>query len=169
MCLISLPREGNGTPLQYSCLENPRDGGAWWAAVYGVSQSQTQLTWLSSSSSSPVMWKGLEGIWRAKMLRVEIRRDGYEITCRYERAGSLTHRPPTHLRWGFQRQLLLQLIQEARPCCLVPTKWRAGLSFFSLLNPRDWGLCLFPRVIITKTSLDNVLKSRDITLPTNSV
>ena len=35
--------EGNGTPLQYSCLENPRDGGAWWAAVYGVAQSQTRL------------------------------------------------------------------------------------------------------------------------------
>ena len=36
-------REGNGTPLQYSCLENPMDGGAWWAAVYGVTKSQTQL------------------------------------------------------------------------------------------------------------------------------
>ena len=35
------PGEGNGNPLQCSCLENPRDGGAWWAAVYGVSQSQT--------------------------------------------------------------------------------------------------------------------------------
>ena len=35
--------EGNGNPLQCSCLENPRDGGAWWAAVYGVAQSQTQL------------------------------------------------------------------------------------------------------------------------------
>ena len=45
-------REGDGTPLQCSCLENPRDGGAWWAAVYGVSQSRTQLKWLSSSSSS---------------------------------------------------------------------------------------------------------------------
>ena len=33
--------EGNGNPLQYSCLENPRDGGAWWAAVYGVAQSRT--------------------------------------------------------------------------------------------------------------------------------
>ena len=43
-------REGNGSPLQYSCLENPRDRGAWWAAIYGVSQSQTQLKWLSSSS-----------------------------------------------------------------------------------------------------------------------
>ena len=43
---------GNGTPLQYSCLENPRDGGAWWAAVYGVAQSWTRLKQLSSSSSS---------------------------------------------------------------------------------------------------------------------
>ena len=41
--------EGNGTPLQYSCLENPRDGGAWWAAIYGVTQSRTRLKWLSSS------------------------------------------------------------------------------------------------------------------------
>ena len=45
--------EGNGNPLQCSCLENPRDGGAWWAAVYGVAQSRTWLKWLSSSSSKP--------------------------------------------------------------------------------------------------------------------
>ena len=44
--------EGNGNPLQCSCLENPRDGGAWWAVVYGVAQSQTWLKQLSSSSSS---------------------------------------------------------------------------------------------------------------------
>ena len=43
--------EGNGNPLQCSCLENPRDGGAWWAAVYGVTQSWTRLKWLSSMSS----------------------------------------------------------------------------------------------------------------------
>ena len=42
-------REGDGTPLQYSCLENPMDGGAWWAAVHGVSKSRTRLKWLSSS------------------------------------------------------------------------------------------------------------------------
>ena len=41
----------NGNPLQCSCLENPRDGGAWWAAVYGITQSQTRLKRLSSSSS----------------------------------------------------------------------------------------------------------------------
>ena len=43
--------EGNGNPLQCSCLENPRDGGAWWAAIYGVTQSRTRLKRLSSSSS----------------------------------------------------------------------------------------------------------------------
>ena len=43
--------EGNGNPLQYSCLENPRDREAWWAAIYGVTQSQTQLKRLSSSNS----------------------------------------------------------------------------------------------------------------------
>ena len=43
--------ERNGNPLQCSCLENPRDGGAWWAAIYGVAQSWTRLKWLSSSSS----------------------------------------------------------------------------------------------------------------------
>ena len=42
---------GNGNPLQCSCLENPRDGGAWWAAVCGVAQSRTRLKRLSSSSN----------------------------------------------------------------------------------------------------------------------
>ena len=49
---LSCIAEGNGNPLQCPCLENPRDGGAWWAAVYGVAQSWTWLKWLSSSSSS---------------------------------------------------------------------------------------------------------------------
>ena len=48
---LSFIEEGNGNPLQCSCLENPRDGGAWWAAIYGVTQSRTWLKWLSSSSS----------------------------------------------------------------------------------------------------------------------
>ena len=48
---LSCVGEGNGNPLQCSCLENPRDGGAWWAAVYGVTQCQTQLKRLSSGSS----------------------------------------------------------------------------------------------------------------------
>ena len=48
---LSCIGEGHGNPLQRSCLENPRAGGAWWAAVYGVAQSLTRLKGLSSSSS----------------------------------------------------------------------------------------------------------------------
>ena len=71
---LSCIGEGNGNPLQCSCLENPRDGGAWWAAVYGVAQSWAQLKWLSRvctwdivmskidltfpSRSSPSSWGG---------------------------------------------------------------------------------------------------------------
>ena len=47
---LSCIGEGNGNPLQCSYLENPRDGGAWWAAVCGVTQSRTRLKWLSSST-----------------------------------------------------------------------------------------------------------------------
>ena len=49
---LSCIGEGNGNPLQCSCLENPRDEGAWWTAVFGVAQSRTQLTRLTSSRSS---------------------------------------------------------------------------------------------------------------------
>lgn len=49
---LSCIGEGNGNPLQCSCLENPRNGEAWWAAIYGVTQSRTRLKRLSSSSSS---------------------------------------------------------------------------------------------------------------------
>ena len=51
---LSCIGEGNGKPLQCSCLENPRDGEAWWAVVSGVAQSRTQLKRLSSSSSSSI-------------------------------------------------------------------------------------------------------------------
>ena len=44
LLIIPKDREGNGTPLQYSCLEDPMDRGAWWAAVYGVAKSQTRLS-----------------------------------------------------------------------------------------------------------------------------
>ena len=64
---LSCIGEGNGNPLQCSCLENPRDRGAWWAAIYGVAESRTLLKWLSSSSSS--LWKT---VWRfLKKLKIE--------------------------------------------------------------------------------------------------
>ena len=53
---LSCIGEGNGNPIQCSCLENPRNRGAWWAAVSGVTQSRTQLKQLSSSSRSSVLW-----------------------------------------------------------------------------------------------------------------
>ena len=55
---LSCIGEGNGNPLQCSCLENPRDGGAQWAAIYGVAQSLTQLKRLSSSSSKQLSSSG---------------------------------------------------------------------------------------------------------------
>ena len=70
---LSCIGKGNGNPLQCSCLENPRDGVAWWAAVYGVAQSRTRLKRLSSSSSRASQvalvvknlpaWKGSLGGW----------------------------------------------------------------------------------------------------------
>ena len=56
---LSCIGEGNGNPLQCSCLENPRDWGAWWAAIYGVAQSWTGLKRLSSSSSSKYICKSV--------------------------------------------------------------------------------------------------------------
>ena len=68
---LSCIGEGNGNPLQCSCLENPRDGGAWWAAICGVAQSRPQLKWLSSSSSSSshvlsaLVWSGSLLLWKS--------------------------------------------------------------------------------------------------------
>ena len=75
---LSCIGEVNGNPLQCSCLENPRDGGAWWAAVYGVSQSRTRLKRLSSSSSG---CKGRAGFAVALYPP--------SLTCRYCGSGHL--------------------------------------------------------------------------------
>ena len=61
--------EGNGNPLQYSCLESPMDRGAWWAAVHGVTQSWTRLKWLSSSSSMPLLARiTFDCIWQTYLI-----------------------------------------------------------------------------------------------------
>ena len=69
--------EGNGNPLQCSCLENPRDGGAWWAADYGVAQSRTRLKWLSNNSSgSTITWSFIphtQGITKLLKLKVSLK------------------------------------------------------------------------------------------------
>ena len=60
---LSCIGEGNGNPLQCSCLENPRGGGAWWAAFYGVAQSRTRLKQLSSSSNDKWCWAFFCAYW----------------------------------------------------------------------------------------------------------
>ena len=70
---LSCIGERNGNPLQCSCLENPRDRGAWWAAIYGVAQSRTRLKRLSSSSSS---LQSHQKVWRR-----ELKFGSPEMTC----------------------------------------------------------------------------------------
>ena len=72
--------EGNGNPLQYSCLENPVDRGAWWAAVYGVTQSQTRLKRLTSSSSSSMYKHMCEYVY---VLGVKVYVCIYMYECNY--------------------------------------------------------------------------------------
>ena len=70
---LSCIGEGNGNPLQCSCLENPRDSRAWWAAVYGVGQSRTRLKWLNSLAvwcqELPSWLGGKESAWQSRSYR----------------------------------------------------------------------------------------------------
>ena len=74
---LSCIGEGNGNPLQCSCLENPRDGGAWWAAVYGVAQSRTRLKRLSSSSN-PLQYSWASLVALLVKNHLQCRRPGFD-------------------------------------------------------------------------------------------
>ena len=80
---LSCIGERNGNPLQYSCLENPREGGAWWAAVYGVSQSQTRLKWLSNSSIPLYIWTTSFLSPIVTLIHSKIFISSYYVTLRY--------------------------------------------------------------------------------------
>ena len=84
---LSCIGEGNGNPLQCSCLENPRDGGAWWAAVYGVTQSWTRLKRLSISSC----WASCP--WPLGMCTVPLS----SLASFFEPQHSVPHRPEAFL------------------------------------------------------------------------
>ena len=86
---LSCIGEGNSNPLQCSCLENPRDGGPWWAAVSGVAQSRTRLKRLSSSS---IRWDHI--------LALEI---GEEMMCTTSRPGSLKFLSISFAKWSIPR------------------------------------------------------------------
>ena len=86
---MSLCGEGNGNPFQCSCLENPRDEGAWWAAVYGVAQSRTRLKRLSSSSSNKFMAQAYSGCHSA------VNRGYFQpVSAKTTSHPILTHLPP---------------------------------------------------------------------------
>ena len=78
-CLNFMVGEGNGNPLQDSCLENPRDGGAWWAAVYEAAQSQTQLSDLAAAAATP-RWRNLTNM--SQVIKVNINSEkSWRILC----------------------------------------------------------------------------------------
>ena len=87
---LSCIGEGNGNPLQCSCLENPRDGGDWWAAVYGVAQSRTRLKRLSSSSSShPYMTTGKTIALTRQTFVSKVMSLLFNILCRFFQGASI--------------------------------------------------------------------------------
>ena len=110
---LSCTGEGNGNPLQCFCLENPGDGGAWCAAVCGVTQSRTRLKWLSSSSSSSKVSEWVNE-WKS-------------LSCVQLFATPWTHRqrtPPISSVHGILQARILE--------------WVAIFFFRGSSQPRDW-------------------------------
>ena len=121
--LLSCIGEGNGNPLQCSCLENPRDGGAWWAAFYGVTQSQTRLKWLSSSSSSSMY--GCES-WTIKKAEHQ-RTDVFELWC---------WRRLLRIPWTTRRSNQSILKEISPGCSLEGLMLKLTLQYFGHLMQR---------------------------------
>ena len=99
---LSCIGEGNGKPLQCSCLENPRDGGAWWAAVYGVAQSRTRLMQLSSSSSIIVLGMIIPILEKRKLRKIQ---SFHEVTQQVAES-------ECDATWYFKEELLIALRQS---------------------------------------------------------
>ena len=116
---LSCIREGNGNPLQCSCLENPRDGGAWWAAIYGVTQSRTRLKWLSSSSNPFQTRTSLtpqkehkQRTTEVSVNQLEVRLVGLKFVCSQAPLGSPTRSS------GFRGIPTLVFLSQTCPGCL---------------------------------------------------
>ena len=134
---LSCIGEGNGNPLQCSCLENPRDGGARWATIYGVAQSQTRLKWLSSSSSK--LEKGAQEYWYSNKVSAGWFSKEEVETANAEGRG----------RWGWQRWWPWQYSEE--PSCVgrfseimsLPRRARFTRQVLEQRTPEDvccWGV-----------------------------
>ena len=120
---LSCVGKGNGNPLRCSCLENPRDGGAWWAAVYGVAQSRTRLKRLSSSSSRPermLQWL-LLGFSYCNRLTLRVREQF--------RGSQVTWSAYTIRNWGNDCRLLLH-----RACCWQWPKFQKSPEALKVLT-----------------------------------
>ena len=130
---LSCIGEGNGNPLQCSCLENPRDGGTWWAAIYGVAQSWTRLKRLSSSSSSSLSpsTKRDPGRCQSSMLSAN-------GLCRHTRRQVLTI---------FYSSCFSFL--RGRSCCSL-WKWVQRSDFPAHESPKSKGCSTGSKVLINK-------------------
>ena len=107
--------EGNGTPLQYSCLENPMDGGAWWAAVHGVARSQTQLSDLTFTSHFRALEKEMAP--HSSVLAWRIPGTGSLVGCR------LWGRTESDTTEATQQQQQQQQCLVAQFCLTLWTPW----------------------------------------------
>ena len=158
-------REGNGTPLQYSCLENPMDGGAWWVTVHGVARSRTRLSDFTftfhfhalekemATHSSVLAWRipgtgepgGLQSMgWQSRTRVLHT----HTHTHTHSRMSVPSTPPPPHVeakREAAPDVLLEQLPTSPRDVCLLPEEerspWRLGLRA-ALVTSRLAGLFL---------------------------
>ena len=135
---LSCIGEGNGNPLQYSCLEDPRDRGAWWAAVYGVAWSQTQLKQLSSSSKQKRPQERIQARllnFLKKLMKTTDQSPGkcpsmYTQYCRTTSKQPWTPLPPPLLPNTTMEPVKFLTTQPRRPCpdrghlpCCLADKW----------------------------------------------
>ena len=109
---LSCIGEANGNPLQCSCLENPRDGGAWWAAVYGIALSQTRLKRLSSSSS--------KCSWEYLALAMNHFLEKFRLL-----KARIAYLPKTQLRWQLREN---SLKRWSSVYTLTRRPWHDGIS-----------------------------------------
>ena len=133
--------EGNDNPLQWSCLENPRDGGAWWAAVYGVAQSRTRLKRLSSSS----LISSLLLLWISLLKMADSKKD---LMSKYDRFLNKYLFWNKHLiiskstRFIHKRHKWLQLLKESNKLMLMIEKSPGEGQEYKERSRRATNLCL---------------------------
>ena len=117
---LSCIGEGIGNPLQCSCQETLRDGGAWWAAIYGVTQSRTRLKWLSSSQLSRGGWnhmQGSSGSWATSQFPFNPQWGSLHSPQPSRVCIDTLHRPLCHKRW------VLKSSSSPRVLRSVPLLW----------------------------------------------